>query len=142
LAPIRNAVHLLRMQGGDKPDLSWARDVIDRQVTNLVRMVDDLLDVARINRGKIQLALETLDVQTLVAGAIETSRPAIEAHGHTLTVTLAPTPLAVRGDATRLSQVLSNLLNNAAKYTPDGGRIDLCVESDGADVVFRVRDNG
>jgi signal transduction histidine kinase/DNA-binding response OmpR family regulator len=142
LAPIRNAVHLLRLHGSEKPDFAWARDVIDRQVTNLVRMVDDLLDVARINRGKIQLSLETLDVEKLVSGAVETSRPAIDAHGHSLTVVGPPTPLAVRGDATRLSQVLSNLLNNAAKYTPDGGQIELRVEREGDEVVVRVRDNG
>jgi signal transduction histidine kinase/CheY-like chemotaxis protein len=142
LAPVRNAVHFLKLQGPQQPEFAWARDVIDRQVTNLVRMVDDLLDVSRITRGKIQLFPETLDVTALVTRAVETSRPLVETHRHSLKVSLPSLPLQVHGDATRLSQVLSNLLNNAAKYTPDGGRIEFAVTREGREAVFRVRDNG
>ena len=127
LAPVRNAVHVLRQCGIDHPQLIWARDVIDRQVTHLVRLVDDLLDVSRITRGKIRLQRESLDVATVVASAVETSRPLIQKHGHELTVSVPDEPLWVQGDPARLAQVFSNLLNNAAKYTPDGGRIGLTV---------------
>lgn len=142
LAPIRNAVHLMRQADSASSDLSWARNVIDRQVTTLVRMVDDLLDVARINEGKIQLVVTELDANEVLAQALETSRPMIDAHQHSLSVRLTETPAYLRGDATRLSQVLSNLLNNAAKYTPSGGRIDIAAEAVDGEIVYRVRDNG
>lgn len=142
LAPVRNAVHVMRMRGEGNPELTWARDVIDRQVTHLVRMVDDLLDVSRITRGKIQLSLEPMEVEHVVSRAVETSRPLIEAHNHRLTVSLPEEPLRVKGDGTRLGQVLANLLNNAAKYTPDGGQIELRVTREEGEAVFRVRDSG
>jgi signal transduction histidine kinase/DNA-binding response OmpR family regulator len=142
LAPVRNAVHVIRQCGIDHPHLNWARDVIDRQVTHLVRLVDDLLDVSRITRGKIRLQREPVDVANVVAGAVETSRPLVQRHGHDLIVTLPQEPVRVMGDPARLAQVLANLLNNAAKYTPDGGRIWLTVEKENGEAVVRVRDTG
>jgi CheY-like chemotaxis protein len=116
--------------------------VVDRQVRHLTRLVDDLLDVSRITRGKIRLQLAPLDVAGPVSAAVETSRPLIESRGHEFHLSLPPERVCVKADAARLSQVLSNLLNNAAKYTDQGGHIWLTVERDGGDVVFRVRDTG
>jgi CheY-like chemotaxis protein len=142
LAPIRNAVQLLRMRGGQDPELNAVRDMIDRQVHQLIRLVDDLLDISRITRGKIRLQTEPLDVATVVARAVETSRPLIDARRHELTVTLPPEPLRVMADPVRLAQVVGNLLNNAAKYTEDGGKIWLTVVREADEVVVRVRDTG
>ena len=142
LAPVRNAVRVLQKSKIEHPTLDWALGVVDRQVTHMTRLVDDLLDVARITRGKIQLRWERVEVSEVVATAVETSRPLIESQGHSLSVSLPDTSVLIRGDKARLSQVLSNLLNNAAKYTPDGGRIALLVEQCEGDVVFRVRDTG
>ncbi len=142
LAPVRNAVHVIRQCGIDHPHLNWARDVIDRQVTHLVRLVDDLLDVSRITRGKIRLQRESVDVANVVASAVETSRPLVSLHGHELTVELPDRPVHVMGDPARLAQILSNLVNNAAKYTPDGGRIWLTVEKEDGQIALRVRDTG
>ncbi len=142
LAPIRNALQVLHLCGKDLTKIEWVRTVIDRQVTHLVRLVDDLLDVSRITRGKIRFQRERLDVAAVVESAAESSRPDIEAHAHEFTVSLPPTPICVEGDPARLAQVLSNLLHNAAKYTPDGGRIWLSVAQEGTEAVFRVRDNG
>jgi signal transduction histidine kinase/DNA-binding response OmpR family regulator len=142
LAPIRNAVHVMRLQGPGAPELQWARDVIDRQVKHMVRLVDDLLDISRITRGKIRLKLEPVDMAAVVAEAVEASRPVIEARRHGLEVSVAAEPLRVNGDAARLAQVLTNLLNNAAKYTDEGGRIWLTVVPEDGAVVARVRDTG
>lgn len=142
LAPIRNAVHILKRKSSSGPELQWAYDVIDRQVIGLVRLVDDLLDVSRITSGKIRLKLEPVEVQAIVAQAVETSRPLIDARNHRLAVNLPTQPLWVRGDAVRLAQVLTNLLNNAAKYTDEGGEITLTVASEAGEVVMKVRDNG
>jgi signal transduction histidine kinase/DNA-binding response OmpR family regulator len=142
LAPVWSAVEVLRLKGTADPELNWARDVIDRQVRHLVRLVDDLLDVSRITRGKIKLYPEVLDVAGVVASAVETSRPLVEAHAHLLAVSLPEGPLRVHADPARLTQVLTNLLNNAAKYTPDGGQIWLSAAPDGGEAVFRVRDTG
>jgi signal transduction histidine kinase/DNA-binding response OmpR family regulator len=142
LAPIRNAVAVLRMRKDAQPDAVWAQDVIDRQVTHLVRLVDDLLDVSRITQGKIRVQMECLDVATIIAGAVETSRPLIEAGKHQLGVHLPDEPLCVRADQARLAQVLANLLNNAAKYTPEGGSIWLSATREENEAVFRVRDTG
>jgi signal transduction histidine kinase/DNA-binding response OmpR family regulator len=142
LAPIRNAVHILQLRGSDQPELRAVRDVIDRQVQQLIRLVDDLLDISRITRGKIRLQTEIVELSTVVARAVETSRPLIEARHHELTVLLPPEPLRVDGDPVRLAQVLGNLLNNAAKYTEEGGRIALTVEKDSDEAVLRVRDSG
>ena len=142
LAPIRTGVDVLRMQGDEQPEVVWARDMIERQTTQLVRLVDDLLDVSRITGGKIRLELERIDVAAIVATAVETSRPLIDEAGHELTVSMPDETLWVKCDRVRLSQVLSNLLNNAAKYTRGGGSIHLSVEREGSECVFRVRDNG
>jgi signal transduction histidine kinase/DNA-binding response OmpR family regulator len=142
LAPINNAVHVLRASEHDATRLGWARDVIGRQVTQLVRLVDDLLDLSRITRGKIDLRIDVLDAGEVVAAAVETSRPGIDALGHALTVSLPPYPLQLHGDFTRVAQILGNLLNNAAKYSLPGGQIALSAVRDGNDVVFRVRDAG
>ena len=142
LAPIRTAVQTMRMPGVNAVTLGRAREVIERQVQHLSRLVDDLLDVSRLTRGKITLQKEDLEVTRLVAGAVEASRPLIEARGHELAVDLPAEPLWVHGDPTRLSQVLLNLLDNAAKYTPPGGRIGLSVRGEQGAAVIRVRDTG
>jgi signal transduction histidine kinase/DNA-binding response OmpR family regulator len=142
LAPISNAVHLMNVQENDPGRLKWARDVIGRQLKQLVRLVDDLLDMSRITRGKIDLKLETLDASNVIAAAVETSRPNVDQQGHTLSILLPPEPIRMRGDYARVSQVLANLINNAAKYTPRGGRISVSAEREGHDVVYRVRDSG
>ncbi len=142
LAPISNAVHILRVSETDPVKVAWARDLIGRQLKQLVRLVDDLLDVSRITRGKIELKIDTVDVAQVVAAAIETSRPNIDAQRHTLSLQLPVEALALRGDFARVAQILSNLVNNAAKYTPKGGRISLSAARDGDEVVFRIRDSG
>ena len=125
LAPVRNAVEVLRMKGPAIPELQWAREVIDRQTQAMTRLIDDLMDISRINQGKIQLKREQVELAKIVQGAVETSRPLIESMGHELTVTLPPGPVIVDADLTRLAQVFLNLLNNAAKYMERGGRIEL-----------------
>jgi PAS domain S-box-containing protein len=142
LAPIRNAVQLMKLLGPEEPNLRRARELIDRQVVHLARLVDDLLDVSRITRGKIKLHKEPLELATVIARAVEASRPLIEERRHALAVSLPPNPVPLLGDATRLAQVFSNLLNNAAKYTEQGGQIGLTVETDGGAAVVRVRDSG
>ena len=142
LAPISNAVHILRVSDGDPGKLAWARELIARQLKQLVRLVDDLLDVSRITRGKIELKIEAVDVAQVAGAAIETSKPNIDGNRHTLSIQLPTETLRVRGDFARVSQILSNLINNAAKYTPKGGRISLSAAREDNDVVFRVRDSG
>jgi PAS domain S-box-containing protein len=142
LAPIRNAVQIVRAKGPPVPELQWARDVIDRQVQQMTRLVDDLLDVSRITRGKIELRKERVQLTTIVSSAVEASRPLIEKWGHELTVTLPPQAVYLQADTTRLAQVLLNLLNNAAKYTEQGGRIWLTAEKEGEHVIVRVKDTG
>jgi signal transduction histidine kinase/ActR/RegA family two-component response regulator len=130
LAPVRNAVSILRHPGLDAGRLTWCRDVIDRQTEHLARLVDDLLDVSRITQGKITLRLAPTDLAEVVRQAVETSLPLLEARRHELTVSLPAEPVRVSCDLTRLAQVVSNLLNNAAKYTDEGGRVWLAVERD------------
>jgi signal transduction histidine kinase/DNA-binding response OmpR family regulator len=142
LAPIRNAVELLRRLGPEDADLHWANDVISRQVEQLVRLVDDLLDISRITEGKIQLRKEPINLAAAVTRAVETSRPLIDARKHELIVSLPPKPLRVNADSVRIAQVLSNLLNNAAKYTEEGGKIELEVTRVDDEALVRVRDNG
>ena len=142
LAPIRNAVQYLRMKQPSDPELQNARDIIDRQVQQMTRLVDDLLDVSRISQGKINLQKQRVSLALVVSGAVEASRPWVEAHGHHLTVKMLPHPVYVEGDPTRLEQVFLNLLNNAAKYTPKGGQIVLIGQRQGSDMVVSVRDNG
>ncbi|MFO0845599.1 MAG: response regulator, partial [Gemmataceae bacterium] len=143
LAPIRNALELIHLE--DPPPPPGVREnleIIDRQVTHLVRLVGDLLDVSRISQGKIVLQKEPLDVADVVARALETSQPLVAARRHSLRVALPEGPLPVEGDLVRLVQVLANLLNNAAKYTPEGGRLELVVERVDDQAMLRVRDNG
>lgn len=142
LAPIRTAVQLLRLKELPDDQRVRAREVIGRQVEHLVRLIDDLLDVVRITRGAITLQRERVDMAEVVARAVETSRPLIDARRHELAIVLPERPLMVDGDITRLSQVLGNLLNNAAKYTESDGRIQVRVERDGGEAVIRVQDNG
>jgi signal transduction histidine kinase len=142
LAPIRSAVDVLRLCGDSPADLEWARDVIDRQVNHLIRLVDDLLDVSRITLGKIRLQLESLEAAEVVTAAIEISQPLIEKSQHQLAVEVPDEPIVLNGDRARLTQVLANLLNNAAKYTPPGGTIGIVLERDGDTAVFRVHDTG
>ena len=142
LAPIRNAVQLLKMQEAIDPKLTWSLNVIDRQVTHMAQLLDDLLDVARIMHGKITLKAERFELTDIVNNAIETSRPLIESRGQELIISQATTPQWIEGDRVRLAQVLSNLLNNAAKYTSEGGKITLSVMREGSDAVIEVRDTG
>jgi signal transduction histidine kinase len=142
LAPIRNAVEIMRRSALPDPQLAWSRDVVERQVKHLTRLVDDLLDVSRITRGNINLSREAVPVTTIVARAIETIQPLIAEQRHELTVDVPEESLEVEGDLTRLTQVLGNLLNNAAKYTDPGGSIAVTVRRVGTDVDIRVRDNG
>ncbi|MGZ9031964.1 MAG: hybrid sensor histidine kinase/response regulator, partial [Burkholderiaceae bacterium] len=142
LAPIRNALQYLRLKGAATPELQSARDIIDRQVHQLVRLVDDLLDLSRISRGKIELQRQRANLNMVVESAVESSRPLIDANDHRLTVRLPDTPVTIDADVTRLAQVLQNLLNNAAKYTPRGGQIELSAVVEAGDVVIRVRDDG
>ena len=142
LAPIRNAVQIFRGKGLPVPELQWATEVIDRQARQLTRLVDDLLDVSRITRGKVELRKEPVELAQVVQSAVEASRPLIEKWGHELTVTIPPESILLDADPTRLAQVFLNLLNNAAKYTNRGGRIALTAERENGDVVVRVKDNG
>jgi two-component system CheB/CheR fusion protein len=141
LAPMRNAVQVLRIDP-PRTQLQWARDVIYRQLQHITRLVDDLLDASRITQGKITLQREKVELAALVARAVETSRPLIEARRHQLTVKLPSEPIWLDGDPTRLAQVVANLLNNSAKYTEEAGQICLNGGIVGNEVVLRVRDTG
>ena len=142
LAPIRNAVKIMKQRGSDDPALCWARDVIDHQTRQMAQLVDDLLEISRVTRGKVRLQKEVIAVATIIAYAVETSRPIIDAHRHRLAIALPPETILVNADAVRMAQVLSNLLNNAAKYTEAGGHIRLAVKVEEDLVAFQVRDNG
>lgn len=142
LAPIRTAAQLLRLKQPYDPDLQRARDIIDRQVQHLTRLVDDLLDISRVNRDKITLQSQPLELAAVVARAVEASAPLMEARKHRLIITSPPPGLRLEGDEVRLVQVLTNLLDNAAKYSPDGARVWLTAERQGQQVVIRVKDEG
>ena len=142
LAPIRNAVQIFRAKGPPSAELQWATELIDRQVSQMTRLVDDLLDVSRITRGKIDLRKERVELETVVKSAVEASRPLIEKWGHKLTVSIPPLPIFIEADQTRMAQVILNLLNNSAKYTDQGGRIWLTAERQGDEVSIRIRDSG
>src|SRR5437868_5602585 len=124
------------------PKFAWAGDVMDRQVRHLTRLVEELLDVARISQGKIQLNKEPLDLGAVIAQSVETAQPFIDARGHTLSVKLPDEPVWLQGDFARLSQVVSNLLHNAAKYSEDGGRIQLELEVAQGEALIIVSDSG
>ncbi len=142
LAPIRNAVEIMGRLPIDNPQMKWSRDVIDRQAAHLTRLVDDLLDISRITRGIIRLASEPVQISGVVARAIEALQPVIAEHGHELTIDCPEDGVFVKGDATRLVQILGNLLNNAARYTNPGGKIALSVRCNESHVELSVRDNG
>ncbi len=142
LAPLRNGLELLRCAGDNRPMVERARGLMERQVAQLVRLVDDLLDLSRITRGKLQLRTERVALADVLSAAVETARPSLDGSAHELTVRLPPEPVELRGDATRLAQVFANLLTNAAKYTDRGGRIRLSAERRDGEVVVSVRDSG
>jgi signal transduction histidine kinase len=142
LAPISNAVLLLEAQGGDLPQARWAREVIGRQTRHLARLIDDLLDVGRINSGKLELRLAPVTLLALIEEAIEGSRPAIERGCHRLRVTMPQQPVWLNADRTRLVQAVMNLLTNAAKYTTQSDEIELEAAVDGDRVTIAVRDRG
>ncbi|MET0382047.1 MAG: PAS domain S-box protein [Burkholderiaceae bacterium] len=142
LAPIRNAVQIMQLSRSEDVHEN-ARNIIERQLKQMVHLVDDLLDVSRISQGKVELRREIVDVAGVVTAAVETSRPLIDAGRHELAIRLgAQGALRVDADVTRLCQILANLLNNAAKYTPEGGRIEITAERDGAHASICVRDSG
>ncbi|MGH8295852.1 MAG: response regulator [Steroidobacteraceae bacterium] len=142
LAPIHNAVELMRLKPLGDPQLNWARDVIARQLTSLTRLVDDLLDVSRITRGKINLTRQAVELEALVSRAVETVHPLLEEQGHELTVELPEPGVRIFGDPTRLTQAIANVLGNAAKYTDTGGAISLAAAVREKVVEIRIRDNG
>jgi signal transduction histidine kinase len=142
LAPIRNAVELMRRVGSSEQRLIMARDVIDRQVTQLARLVDELLDVSRISQGKIALKKEQVELSKIIAHSVETVRPMIDQREQRLSVEVSARPVWLQGDFARLSQVVANLLNNAAKYTPEGGRIRLSAIAGEGFASIVVEDNG
>ena len=142
LAPISAAADLLRLTGLDAARVKQTSEIIARQVNHMTALVDDLLDVSRVTGGLIKLEKTDLDVKSVVSGAVEQVRPLIEARRHHLSVHLPPETALVKGDAKRLIQVVVNLLNNAAKYTPEGGTISITLETDENHVAVRVADNG
>ncbi len=142
LSLIRNVVNLIQIPGSSEDELRWGRDIIDRQVNYLTRLTDDLFDVSRITRQQLDLKKERFELSEVVEAAVESSRPFIDGRGHKLSVTLSPEPIYVEGDRIRLAQVFMNLLSNAAKYTPQAGRIWLNVEAEGDSAVIRVIDTG
>jgi len=142
LAPIANAVELLQQQPNEDPLQHQARNIIERQVIQLTRLVDDLLEVSRLTTGRVQLRLERLVINGIVERAVETVRPLLDRHRHEFALSLSSMPISLEADPSRLEQVIVNLLTNAAKYTPEGGRIALSVAQDGEECVIRVRDNG
>jgi signal transduction histidine kinase/ActR/RegA family two-component response regulator len=142
LAPIRHAVEILRLQGAPLPEQPWVVDVIDRQLRQLTRLLDDLLDLSRMTVSRLALHKVRVDLAEVLQVAAETSRPLIEEHGQAFAMTLPPHPILLDGDLTRLAQVISNLLHNAAKYTDRGGSIWLTAEQRGHEAVVTVRDTG
>lgn len=142
LAATRNAVQVMRQQGKDVPGLDRSADLAERQVRQMARLIDDLLDLSRVACGKVQLAPERVDLATVITRAVETARPLIDALNHELHVSLPPCPLPLNADPARLEQVVVNLLNNAAKFTEPGGRIWVAGGFEGEEAVIRVRDIG
>ena len=142
LAPIRNGLQIMKLAGHDYRAVEKSRSMMERQVEQMTHLIDDLMDVSRINQGKVVLQKTRINLADAVQNAVDTSRPLIDAQGHELVVALPPEPVYVDGDLTRLSQVFANLLNNAAKYTNKGGRIRLAVERQGNEVLLSVEDNG
>jgi len=142
LAPIRHAARISKSPQATPAQVKWSQDVIERQVDHMSRLLDDLLEVSRITRGKLQLRRERIDLAESLAAAVETARPLIEARGHELVVVLPDTRIEIDADPVRFAQIVSNLLTNAAKYTDRGGKIRVAAERRGGDAVIRVADNG
>jgi signal transduction histidine kinase len=142
LAPIRNALHIMRLSGDAESMNRRLGEMLERQVGHLVRLVDDLLEVSRITRGKVELRTEPVELAAAIGSAVEASRPLIEASRHQLAISLPTEPLIVDGDPVRLSQVFANLLNNAAKYMSEGGQIWLQARRDADDALVSIRDTG
>jgi PAS domain S-box-containing protein len=142
LAPLRNSVNILQLTSSDDPTTARLCETMERQVNHLVRLVDDLLEVSRITRGKIELRKERVELAAVARNAVETSRPLIDAAGVQLAISLPQEPIIVDGDPVRLGQILANLLNNAAKYTNQGGQIWLTARQENAEAVISVRDTG
>jgi signal transduction histidine kinase len=142
LAPIRNAAEVMRRIAPADPGIAWARDVVERQVTHLAQLVDDLLDVSRITQGKITLKKEPVELGKVIQHCVETTRSLLESKKHHLVLNVPATPIWLHGDFARLAQVIGNLLNNGAKYTGEGGRIELSAAADRGEAVIAVRDNG
>jgi CheY-like chemotaxis protein len=142
LAPIRNAVEIQKRANTDSSRIIWCTDIIDRQLIHLTRLLDDLLDVSRISRGVVELRKDILEIQDFIQPAIETSQTLINTRRQELSMTLPPEPVWVEGDRIRLTQVMLNLINNAAKYTQEGGHIRLTIEPAAEKVCIRVSDNG
>jgi two-component system CheB/CheR fusion protein len=142
LAPIRNASEIFRHAGRHDQMLSRAADIVSRQIALLSRLVDDLLDVSRITQGKVQLQRSAFDLRTSITQAVETAGPLLQRQGQRLTLRQPAKPLVVDADAARMTQVIGNLLNNAAKYTPEGGHVRLSARQFGASIFVRVSDDG
>ena len=142
LAPIRNSLHILRLTNSGDSATDQVCEMMERQVVHLVRLVDDLMEVSRITRGKVELRLEPLDLAAVLRSAVEASRPAIDAARHQLAIALPSEPVVLMGDPVRLSQVFANLLNNATKYMAEGGQIWLTARRDGNGIEISVRDTG
>jgi signal transduction histidine kinase len=142
LAPIRNGIELLKRGGGGNASTQGVVGVMERQMSHLVRLVDDLIDVSRITRNKLELRRQTVELAPIVNAAVEACRPLLDAKGHQLVVSLPPVPVHVDADPTRLLQVLANLLNNACKYTDRGGQLRIALERQGQEAVLSVSDDG
>lgn len=142
LAPIRNALEIMRLTADDPDAVARSRAMLERQVGQMVRLIDDLLDVSRITTGKLRVQLEPTPLREVVEAAVEISRPALDRAGLRFELTLPDRPPLIQADRVRLAQVFSNLLNNAAKFTPEGGAVALAVGVEGGHVVARVRDTG
>ena len=142
LAPIRNGLAILKYVRDNPEELGRTREMMERQVDHMVRLIDDLLDVSRISRGKLELRRGPVELAAVLRQAVETCRPTFEGAAHEVTVTLPPEPVVLNADAFRLSQVFGNLLSNASKFMEPGGRIWLTAERQGSDAVVVVKDNG
>ena len=142
LAPIRTGLDILRIRSGDAQATQRATDIMERQLRQMVRLVDDLLDVSRINTGKFAIKMGRVELKAVVNDALEVVRSYIELHGHELVIDLPDRPVFLHGDGTRLAQILSNLLNNAAKYTNRGGRVRLSARVEDRNLIINVADNG
>ena len=142
LAPVRNAAQVLNLKTSANPELKWATELIDRQINAMSRLIDDLMDVSRINQGKIELRHERLDLAGVLEDTVEATRTQIDEYGHQLVLTLPAEKLMLDADQTRLAQAFMNVLNNAAKYMDKGGRIELGARQDGNECVVTVKDTG